>query len=424
MNFFEKPIEAITVDDLNWLISAEVQESQDIDYKRELSGEKSAPDPWQSTGEKINGAAVAALVKELVAFANTQGGSLILGMDQTEEAPPRAKCIEPIRSVADLAEILKRRCRDNIEPPLYGLDVRPLITQEDGAGVVVFRVASSPHAPHRSKCDRQCYLRRNDDSVPMTMDDIQRRVVEMSQRQQTLDSRFKALALPPDATPHIVKKPRISMRVLALPEAPFFVPKIHKLKTAKPKIVPIPVRATDGAKYSGTFLCSAHNWEPILRGSEVVEKSTDRRTATLRIFSDGLVQFDWSINAPDDENHRGISFEWFIGLFGNALLAIERMRMTARTPSAEYSAEFQLAVYGNHFPLCDYGNGQMSVENYRFKEGVQTLGRYPVSGRDSFDEITRSLETDAYNLAGKDNPELTSFDYSNALAGLDADFKS
>lgn len=56
--------------------------------------------------------------------------------------------MSPIRDVAVLAERLKRLCRDNIEPSIYGLDVQAIPADEAGSGVVVLRIGESPYAPH------------------------------------------------------------------------------------------------------------------------------------------------------------------------------------------------------------------------------------------------------------------------------------
>jgi len=114
------------------------------------------------------------LFKEIVAFANRSGGRLFLGIQESPEKPPKAKQITPVPRCHDLAEILERSARDQIEPPLSSFAVHGVVTEADGfGGVVVFDVGRSVLAPHRSKIDLHCYIRRGTESRPMTMTEIQ-----------------------------------------------------------------------------------------------------------------------------------------------------------------------------------------------------------------------------------------------------------
>jgi predicted HTH transcriptional regulator len=118
-------------------------------------------------------------VKELVGFANANGGTIVLGMDETNERPPRAKEILPIPRVAQLADRLKMACRDGVEVRLPHLSVVGIPTGEDGEGVIVLRVnGQSPLGPHRHKKTKEFYIRRNDETFPMTVEEIRRYSVE------------------------------------------------------------------------------------------------------------------------------------------------------------------------------------------------------------------------------------------------------
>ena len=66
------------------------------------------------------------LAKEVIAFANAYGGIVVVGIDETEDNPKRAKEIfsPQIPRVVDCAEQLTRALRGVIDPPLPLLEVR------------------------------------------------------------------------------------------------------------------------------------------------------------------------------------------------------------------------------------------------------------------------------------------------------------
>ncbi len=69
----QKPLDAISEDDLLALISNGVREGRAIDYKREL--------PGNSDGEKKE------FLADVSSFANTSGGDLVFGIDEAQGLP-------------------------------------------------------------------------------------------------------------------------------------------------------------------------------------------------------------------------------------------------------------------------------------------------------------------------------------------------
>ena len=63
------------------------------------------------------------MFREIVAVANAQGGTLILGIDETDEKPPRAAALSPISRVHDLASRLADAARACIDPSLGSFQV-------------------------------------------------------------------------------------------------------------------------------------------------------------------------------------------------------------------------------------------------------------------------------------------------------------
>ena len=92
-----KPLEALTAADLGELVERQWPESENIEYKAELHREREdRADPWYANGN-ISVPSKNKVFKELVAFANTSGGRLFLGVKETPDKPPRANSIQPDR---------------------------------------------------------------------------------------------------------------------------------------------------------------------------------------------------------------------------------------------------------------------------------------------------------------------------------------
>jgi hypothetical protein len=130
------------------------------------------------------------LFREIVVFANAQGGTLILGIEETEDNPPRAADIRPVPRVHDLAMRLDEAAHACIEPRLPALQAVGVVTHGSDAGVVIFRVTPSPVAPHRVASDGHAYIRRNARSVKMTMREIQDLTLDLARGAERLDALF------------------------------------------------------------------------------------------------------------------------------------------------------------------------------------------------------------------------------------------
>jgi predicted HTH transcriptional regulator len=187
-----KPLESLTAADLRELIEGRWPESENVEYKEELHRERdNRQDPWYTSGN-ISGASKDKIFKELVAFANTSGGRLFLGIGETDDKPPCANTIRGIPRCCELAERLEQSIISNIDPPLTFLRVVGIPTEGDG-GVVVAEVSASYNGPHRSP-DLKCYVRKGTNSVPVGMREIHDLVMRLSRRQDEIQRRFSERA--------------------------------------------------------------------------------------------------------------------------------------------------------------------------------------------------------------------------------------
>ena len=85
--FGKRPSE-LTPEDINRVVSEQVQEGSQIEFKGTLPAKGSAADPWVSGKDEVGEFARNKLVEEVIAFANAHGGWLLLGIDETQRPSP------------------------------------------------------------------------------------------------------------------------------------------------------------------------------------------------------------------------------------------------------------------------------------------------------------------------------------------------
>jgi Putative DNA-binding domain len=119
--------------DLNDLIQAGVPEGLVIDYKR---------DPYGSSDADKKEA-----LKDITSFANSAGGHLIIGMEETNGVPTGLTGLPGVDPDA-LVNRLESLVRDGVEPRTVGVRMRA-VGLKDGGVTLVIRVPRSWNPPHR-----------------------------------------------------------------------------------------------------------------------------------------------------------------------------------------------------------------------------------------------------------------------------------
>ena len=187
----DRTFDQITSDYITSLCREGIYENQLLEFKRDLPGEHGRDDPWL-TGGNFTPYARDRLLREVIAFANAQGGTVIVGIDQTNEDPPRATAICPIPRIHDLATRMENAARACIDPVLPGLQIRGIeVGGAVGEGVLLFRTGPSPAGPHRVANDGHAYIRRGASSVKMTMREIQDLTIDLLRGADRLESTFR-----------------------------------------------------------------------------------------------------------------------------------------------------------------------------------------------------------------------------------------
>jgi hypothetical protein len=108
LSILRKPLSAISVADLDALIKSAARETGELEFKGALpfvptKGQSAVSDRWIEKGDCIGDYARDQVLAEIVAFANADGGTLVLGLHETKDEPRRAERLEALPKCEDLA---------------------------------------------------------------------------------------------------------------------------------------------------------------------------------------------------------------------------------------------------------------------------------------------------------------------------------
>ena len=181
-----KPISQWTIDDLNLVVSQEWVEDSQFEIKQSLPLKKDARG-WAHSA-KIHASERDGLAQEIVAFANSRGGLIVVGLAETNESPKRAQALSPpIPNVNELQDRLARALSEIIDPPIRMLKIE-VVDARDGGGYLLIEVPKSNSAPHGFGKPPLCYIRDRDESKPMSMRDMQATFWESRTRLERMDA--------------------------------------------------------------------------------------------------------------------------------------------------------------------------------------------------------------------------------------------
>ena len=169
MSLIHKSIETIEIDDLNELKVNGVSESTTLEYKELLNLNKNS--------EKKE------LLYDISAFANTQGGEIIFGVNEKRDGAGKSTgLIDTICGIKNLnfddtVKKIENLVRDGIEPRLNRLSWKEVEIDSESS-VIILRVERSLNSPHMVKISgdkgfyTRFYARNNAGKNPMSYDEI------------------------------------------------------------------------------------------------------------------------------------------------------------------------------------------------------------------------------------------------------------
>lgn len=409
---FAKRLTDLSRDDLQRLVDEEVPEGAEVEFKQTLPSKHGNVDPWLAGGSSVGERARNELIEELIAFANSYGGTLLLGIAETQSKPPRASAIVPVPRCTELAERLKLQCRDCIEPQIPLLEIVGIETELDGSGVVVFSAPQSRMAPHRHIPLRECYVRRADRSEKMTMREIQDLTLLVSHGLQAIEKKFSAQsekfnqAFDNYSGPHTPGA--YGIRATLVPLTPLYISRVHNNCDVQPRLKELP--ATWGAcEVNVSFPATLFPFRPILRGTRGESKADEFQVAA-EVHCDGMIEYTLLCM-----NHQPWCLypEWLMALVVNALITSERFRQAVGIPDVEFGMDVEILVWGNALAVDSFKHrggylGELPVGSVAFP-------RYSVGSLPEMSDVTALFFQDYLHASGRDTADKLVVNYAEAL---------
>ena len=409
-----QPVQSLQ--DIQSLIKAKVPEGERLEYKRGLSFPKGGSDTWESE-RNLNTAAKKKILQEVLAFANAYGGTLLLGIEESEAKPPVAQQIHALPDCADLAERWHLVFRDCVEPPVHQLQIYPVPTSGD-EGVVVFQVGRSTMAPHRVTLTQTCPIRRADRCEPMTMREIQDMSVNtargLERLERQLESRSQRFR---DREIQSLKNSGecIGVRLTAAPviDAVSIDHVYHKktiVETLAPQDWGVQWQAGDEDRILPPCSLSRNwLWRPMLRAARGDWSGTASQPYTTNFYGelhcDGLVELGYVSSEPDYVSSSHTLWEYeLIGWVCSLLAWANQVRSQAHASMSEYVLEVEIMTIGCSGNLGTGLQLPRSPGLLNPLPGDQKFPHYPFRHSDDIGRLAALFRRDLWHWIGKDLP--------------------
>jgi hypothetical protein len=399
---FTKPLDLVARADIAELPAQTWPEGDEVEFKGALPHKSGGIHPWLNGQATIGDYARDEILAEVVAFANYRGGSVVLGITETADNPPRAHQVVPLPRVGELARRFEDQARSCIEPPLPRLQIRAIETDGQGGGVVVFRTSPSRAAPHRLTTTRDCYIRRGSSTVKMTMREIQDMTLNVARGLAGIDAAFKARRETyrewAGSQGHAVTYRVTALPLVELPDPGRIV--------GNNDVFPLPrgFQATTGdttvdlpPKVVGD--CAER---PRLRG---VARTGQHSSGTFvwELYQTGLTDL-WISTGPWSFPGTGPSslilyHAEMLAAVANTLTVLDHFRGYVGAPDAEYGMEIEIGPFdGSGEPLWYYGFfGDSATDRYQFQNLSLLLPHLAVRSRSEFQTLLSMIDIDVYD---------------------------
>lgn len=423
------PLSDLTWADVEALIAGQVEEGPTIEFKRELPSKDPKGDRWMQRQDGIGDHARDTIANEIVAFANAYGGTVLIGIEETAEKPPRATVGGTlVPAAAQFVDRFDRALRDRIDPPIAGLELKAISDPNNPtAAVVAIRTPASSLAPHGVGRPPATYVRRGASSEPMSMRDLQNtfweartsieRISQVRAERRSVTDRMVELqgigalgapafsGLPPD-------NPYIAFRCTCIPEHSFKLGGIAGRLSQKTWLA---ARSLDGEM-------GAFGRDPIIRWQPAAhavwaEDGEARHFARWLARDDGTFDLN-GVRVRNEPRFGGTFYPgWFAISALQTILMADRLRRLAMASDVPLIVDCEIRKWGDVVVATD---DAMSGHGIGRMQEVTAIGPYSFGSRASIQSTFREMEAEIWYAMGatKVKPALVDFDaYYKSSAG-------
>jgi len=407
MRILRSPIESINAQDIQQFCADQIAEGLEIELKADLPSKAGfATDPWH-TGKSVGQYARNEIADEVVAFANTFGGVVCIGITETKDHPKRADSPNPLPRVHDLARQLRQAVYDIIDPPLPVLESWG-VELGSGRGVVLLRVLPSRRRPHRQQANKEVFVRRADESVRLSMREIQDLTIHAVSEAAKIDATIaerrgehrKEVLQFLEST----RSPQEGiwgggLQFFAMPTSSLDLGRVVG-RSPLTNLSATVVADFDAAKYPCVWPHAANlDWRPGLRQISAEKKVADRK-ARYSLLTNGTCEISFFLKATEDRP--GLFAGWLVGGLGTTLSWIERIRAEAGS-NVEFALAPQLSIFGKPISLCRYGSGSFAEGHATtLPPGFHEFPIMSVGPIEEFPQLLLRFDEDFWNLGGYD----------------------
>jgi hypothetical protein len=403
-----KPLDEITVADLQRLIDERAVEDELLEFKGALPSGGGKQDRWYEVPTEVGNHAKLDMLAAIVAMANSYGGDVVLGLTESGVPLHQAQSISPIPRCRDLAQRLAMFARNLVSPQVALLKIAPIPTDGE-AGVIVIRVPRSPLAPHRVEVPgtaKECYKRVRDRSEPMSMREIQdltldtaRGVERVNQRMIELRERYYGMGNL--GAWRRVALGYVSYCVRAVPTTPVAVAQLHGVSELVPNSAMATVKFSDGRKFPMITDSPPTTYRPMLRGTQLIY-TRDRTTHITEFANDGAYLRCHATKAEQEKTAQSyLHVEWIFTAVINACVTIDQFRRYAGAEAVEFALEVEIAIYRDQCAIAGFGATKLAPNALLISSGIN-FPRYSVGPVEERANLLTRFHRDFWDALGLD----------------------
>jgi Putative DNA-binding domain len=407
-----KPLNEIEWSDIEALRDSGREEDDTIEYKGSFSGGYDFLAFTDSQRVK----AVEGVVREALAFLNGRGGDVLIGVREAKNDHPKIEEITPVANVVATVDRLAQSLVAVIEPTQSILGVKAVLKPGgDGDGVILVRAPSSLRAPHRYTGNKECYIRRGRESVPMPMDEVQdltlRRADTQSERLSLLAEQFLDHATDRVGR-HTLSAHRVHFRMCFVPlsrqQIVLSTDVLNAFRGGDPELILGDSQESNDVAFR---YLSSWDYSPILRGmcrealQDKIWGDDDFSYAAKVVRNDGIMRTDFACRSAlseRTESTNGFHVAWVAGYFANSLRSMAAVHQLL--PSLGHGV-LRVAVHSAGSITVATGIRHWA-QHYAWPAGTVTIPDFDIADARGLDRCFEQLQIDVNSIAGVRQPAI------------------